>query len=795
MAVVIYNDSDGARTTKIFGCSFKSITAQMGFNSQPIVFSVTVVEEEHQDFTLKKNDVRSAQYVAFGELQIFGIVQSWERTTTDPNGTGIYVVRLTDCRTVLDSANIANVYVDQPDSEVALIDSNIIYIGSTGHTVADPDQNREEDTAIPFSQLIERVEAATLNYGNNTFEVDMTELKTLTNLLGEGPEQYYIEGEVRSLVSTITEFCNAVGAEWWVESKRKSVVDDTIVIQIKIVRRLDAIGNPQAIEMDELIVSHGSDHVIRRKDGYENTDLITNKVIWGGIKRNLKQFSDVQIKQFWGFDSNGQPLLFPSYTVPDESQYRRILTTADQMEDAINGDLENQMDLTQLNSLTKYANDFWGKRFYIELSKSNLSDTGKDLPDYPEVISAGWWEGDAYPHGTRQFDADVLIKLTTEDGRWGPFVKLSNIFLTGSGTVESPTVAHYVTWSPGVTNSNNVISRESEEYVKCKLEQYGRFVVITLPVALARYDISDTGEVDEDRFTRHDSLSKIWVPLMDRGIHYGPWSNAILSKSSVPQAGRSEVSVDRDLVPWTFGIRGLTNSAAQEGLVEMAAQKIDTLPGLSIINTGQLEVAGIPAVNIGQSIGKGGSITDIFIRFDQNGITTRYSMKLYTKELGEFKHKKQKEQEEQEIEDEKQKEDEFPETKDDLETPPETENESDTEGLSGPKKATREYVYQKPEGALGIIDFKEGGPFYTVRRLNYADIDPDTFAGGANITGSYFLAEWNNVRNLAEPENSPGLLPVGTRVTVSIFSEGENRPQVAYIEQTPQVFSPPPVIQ
>jgi len=800
MATVIYDDEWGARSTKVFGCSFKSITAQMGFNSQPIVFTVTVIEEADQDFTLDQYDVRSAQSVRFGELSILGIVQSWERTTTDPNGTGIYVVRLTDCRTVLDSANIANVYVDEPDSEVALIDSNVVYIGSDRTSESDSSSN-EEDNGVLFSTVMERVEATTLRYGNNVFEVDMSELATLENWRGEGVNQYYIEGEIRSLVSTITEFCNAVGAEWWVESQRKSVVDDTVVITIKTVRRLDGIGNPTAIEMDELVALHG-DRVIRRKDGYENQDITTHKVIWGGVKRKLDQVHGVEINQFWGFDEVGQPLASPSYTTPDEPQYRRISTDIAEMENALNGGLDGSMDSDQLAALKRYIDDVWGKRFYFALNKNTMSDIGQDLPNYPEIIPAGWWEGSTPPQGSlpggaRQFDPDILLKMTTEDGRWGPFVHLSELFTTGSGTVESPIVPHYVTWAPLVQNSNNLIPRESESFMKCTLEQYGRYVIMVLPVPLTRYYMdSDTGETSESRVTRHGSLSKAWVPIMDRGIHYGPWSNTPMVRSRVPSPGSSEVSIDKDLVPWTFGVRGLLDPMAQILLTEMAAQKIDTLPGLSVINTGQLEVADVPQVNVGQSIGLGGSVTEVFIRFDNNGVLTRYVMNLYTRELGEFKRKKQKEQETQQEEEEKEPEDNFPETKDDLESPPEPESAPETEeddGLTGPSEEQMSYVYDKPEGGMGIVSVKEGGPYYAVRRLNYADIDPNTFAGGLNITNSYFLSEWTGVRNLAETDSSPGLIPVGTKVTVSIFSESEFGPWVPYMEQTPQVFTPPVV--
>lgn len=798
MSVVIYDDTYGARPSKVFGCSFKSITSQMGFNSQPIIFTVTVVEEDDQDFVLDKDDVRSVQYVEFGELSIFGIVQSWERTTTDIQGTGIYTVRLTDCRTVLDAASIANVYVSEPESEVSLIDSNVIYTGTDG-TITDPDgSSKSEDYGTPFSLIMDRVEAATLKYGNNSFEVDMSELRPLTNMNGEGVEDYYIHGEIRSLISVITEFCTAVGAEWWVESRQKGIVDPTIIISIKVIRRLNKIGNPYAIQMDDLALMHAG-KIIRRTDGYENNyDTVTNKVLWGGIKRTLKETHGVGIKQFWGFDNDGVPLSSPSYTLPGDPYGSRIPTTIEEMEDAINGYLDGTISNDQLSALKKYADDYWGKRFYTETTRRTLSDGIKELTNYPEVIPAGWWESDGSPRGTSLFDSETLSRLTTEDGRWGAFVKLPNIYLTGSGTQESPIQPNYIEWASSVAESIGLLNQEDERYMKCIAEQSGPYVVMTLPVPLTRYYTDPvTKEIDEERFTRHSSLDKSWVPMMDRSLRYGPWSNNAVPLNAVQSAGIAEVNVDADLVPWTFGTRGMAHSSAMAQLTELAAQKIDVLPSMSVINTGQLEVADVPKVNIGQAVGDGGSITEIFVRFEPNGISTRYVMNLYTKELGEFKRRKQREFEKQKEKIEQQQIESFPTTNEDIQNPS-TEPVPDpaSQGLTGPTKKAIDWGSKRPEGGLGVILGTEfvTGPFYTVRRVSYQDIDPQTFAGNA-MAESYFLSEWHNVRNLAEDEYSPGLLLPGTRVTVSIFSEhDETGPWVPYIEQTPQVFAPPPVI-
>jgi hypothetical protein len=277
-------------------------------------------------------------------------------------------------------------------------------------------------------------------------------------------------------------------------------------------------------------------------------------------------------------------------------------------------------------------------------------------------------------------------------------------------------------------------------------------------------------------------------------------------------------NIDRDLVPWAFGGRGVTDEIASANLEDEAAKKVEFKEQDPVFLTGQLEVVGLPAINLSQPLsntfGRGSltNITEIYVRFDGNGITTRYTAALNSRDRKENDppdNEQQQIYEEKDISQQQSQldEDEFPEVFDDLapldddlltsdtdieEELEEALEETDNAELQGPSDATLEYIYDKPDGGLGVISVKEGGPFYAVRRLDYQDIDPETYAGGFDITGSFFLSEWTGTRNLAEPENSPGLLAVGTRVTVSIFSqEGLDGPYLPYIEQTPQVFSPP----
>jgi hypothetical protein len=94
------------------------------------------------------------------------------------------------------------------------------------------------------------------------------------------------------------------------------------------------------------------------------------------------------------------------------------------------------------------------------------------------------------------------------------------------------------------------------------------------------------------------------------------------------------------------------------------------------------------------------------------------------------------------------------------------------------------------EGGLGVIVDKAGsGPFYRVRRLNNIDIDPETFQRFAPDT--FLSSEWERVRNLAEPVDSPGYLLPGTQVTIQIYKIEDLSTGIPFMEQSPQTFSPP----
>lgn len=101
-----------------------------------------------------------------------------------------------------------------------------------------------------------------------------------------------------------------------------------------------------------------------------------------------------------------------------------------------------------------------------------------------------------------------------------------------------------------------------------------------------------------------------------------------------------------------------------------------------------------------------------------------------------------------------------------------------------------EVVTNKPEPGRAVIEAKQDGPFYNLRRLHYGDFNPSSAGEGA-FANSFYAESWAGVRNLSEPLDSPGYLLPGTIVTINFFSETELGPFVPFIEQNPQTFMPP----
>jgi len=773
---IVYTEEDGAQLTTVFGCSFKNITAQMGFDDQPIVFTLTIVEEENQSFTLKDQDVRSAQRITFGALDMIGIVQAWEESTIDPQGTGIYTVKLTDCRTVLDAVQVFlspgtnwqtnNFSRQNPEGSVGdPVDYGI-------NVIAVPTCARSSNTnyGVPMQYVKESIESATVYYGTDRFRIDLSELNQIPYNESHSSSPYLehtglrVEGSSRSVTAIITELCRSFGFQWWVEA---SYEGNTVIIKIKVIRRINEQDQPIPMKMDDLAALH-INQIIRRKDGYENRDATTRVVLQGGERRTLVYEDGNVFHQFWGWDTDGEPRALPAYPVFNQPGGTYRGTSISEMRRVLNGELDDAMDEVTLAAIKSYADAFWGRKFYTWIGDSDLDADGTP---WVETIPAGWWEEDTNP---ANLSGNAEQIFASEDGRWKPFVQLPN---------------PVGRWSNALLRNLSIIGHAGNLYMKCTLERVGKYVLITLGSAMETSQIIRVVGQDEtteseviDRMTR---LAGGWIPLMDRRKFYGPWLSD--ANQSTRVQGRVRVDIDTSLVPWKFARRGTTHSEGMAIMNEIAETKVKERVILEqIINTGQLETADIPQVNLGQQIGVAANVTQIHVQFGVNGVTTRYVLNQYTAELGKFKQKDREKTEEDPMAQSYFVSGNFDDLNQEFKTLQQPEN-MPSEKPESAQNAQMSIEFNKPTMGRILARSTERG-FYPFERYPCYEVTAiyDSEVGG--WTCPIGITDFH-CPNSGEPLDSPGYLRVGEIVTLNHI-KGTGK---AYISQSAKTFAPPTV--
>jgi len=895
----------GQRT--VFGLTIKSLSLDL--DDKEVKYTLTLIQDSGQIFELRNldftNGVAPLTNLHFGELNIIASVVSWEETLIDINGNSIFTVVLTSNGSIfLNSFKIVEAsYVDSPQ----LINNNILV----------PTQIINGKTFGPSIQSIFRL------FDDQIFQ--MAENTIFFNFDGLDPdinEERFVEvrsGET-TLLDAIEDFTRSNNFDYSLDFSllngnigisfvKTGLIEESSSLSSAFDNILDAIADAD----NDKIISYRKGYTITENfvqqhgDGIPKTDFLTQKIIHvvkGGYTSNLLNFTSSDIRQFWGFDSDGSLLGTPEKfskmvqilndenIVDEDIELRKFMNlwgrqyivnadtyteiaeyTQEQLQDIANeqqamtdfcealliyfnslperqlgdpyrdpgtlfrnfvsdyfiihteltdseenriiedaGASLNQISDplagdTLLDLIDEALNGIGGQNYpsideiqleigtQISLETSNLDQAliERPVPSGTEVVFY------AFPSGAHPLvnDANAQENFRNTDGRWPSYIELPdlprNIGLTSYG------------WSSKIVSSINHIESDSRHFIKVSVKKYKGYFIITIPgqaMMVSKTIVTGDGESGSVTvLSMADTLDNFFFSSINTQERYGPFivldgeiideqSNVFINALNDPKYKIVNIVDDR-LVPERFSNNGtFSRSESIEQMKDYISKNINSLSSLAPVSQsfGTLEVAGLPRKEAfdGTIFPDGAKISRISVSFSVEGIKTIYYIKsepIVEKprdEIGTMPDDPVLESGESDAAAQ------IDPVIDEYELPHDLEQV----GLSDAEKS---YIYKKPEGGLGVIVGKESstGPFYFVRRLNYADIDPQTFAGGLNITESYFLSEWHNVRNLAEPEDSFGYLLPGTRVTVSIFSEGEHRPQVPYIEQTPQVFAPP----
>lgn len=379
----------------------------------------------------------------------------------------------------------------------------------------------------------------------------------------------------------------------------------------------------------------------------------------------------------------------------------------------------------------------------------------------------------------------------SSDGRWPAYIELPE--LPGSASVVN------YEWASKIVSTINHVELDKKHYIRVDVRQLNNYYIITLPGQLLQIKSTKSEGTTKITLKVIERIESAYVATEDTKKLYGPF---IISEGKLlDENSQKFIDILSDSTKY------LVNNIIRDTLVPEAFNEDGTLTKIESIKAmknfilrnyktfnarlvwahrfGSLTVAGLPAEEAYSLFvfPDGATVNRVSVNFGIDGVRTTYYVDSPDHEDLKGVKVKQPDPHEDKEEPEKIKNEEPKIDEPKLESDPKQNTLSDNE---------MGYIYKKPEGGQGIIVGKSvvSGPRYNVRRVNYGDIDPETFAGGKLVTGQYFTLEWVDVINLAESINSVGLLLPGTRVNISIFSDSEHGPYLPYMEQTPPNSAP-----
>ena len=325
--------------------------------------------------------------------------------------------------------------------------------------------------------------------------------------------------------------------------------------------------------------------------------------------------------------------------------------------DAMDDDHEEAV--TRMYSfLLGYARDYYGKQFMVDIPNVDAAiepDTDKVRLSY-ETESLGFIDPDAWDLAiSNNIIPQDANRLAGEDGRFPPYVRYDNIVSLDFSEVPDDQIIY----NAGQTSA----------FIKCGIREGVAFenvsnvtgprAVVVLPgVVRQRITPGENNDqvgairtvLDDDIINGNSTPAEkenylngfgvdnqsdgraglailpdmAAIPLKNNKQTYGPWQ-------SVGSNGKMIFEQDPSLVPWNYG-----------GFAEMNivgdAKVNDNVSTMQELETGSIEIPGVPAYTMGQQlVGGGPYVTDVTVTIGEGGVTSRYQFSTWTPRFGRLR--------------------------------------------------------------------------------------------------------------------------------------------------------------
>jgi len=573
--------------TKLFGCSLRNISSQLGIGSSPSTLTVQLIRRPGDTFTLR--DVGGFVTIEIGAFHFIGIVESFE-ARDDTGGFGQYTVQISDVKSVFDNVQIfLNGTPLNKDASDGVAENsagrNIIFVA--------PEVTTDIDNGIRCGTIARIIESAKIYHRDFGITVSIDPL--VSAIRGD----YRIRGSALSLAALINQTATDHGLEWYIESVGSSAV-------VRLI--------PQRI-----VNTPVGGVVVSRAVGCELVRTNGTSAIVGSNKETLEWVSATRIKPFWGVDLQGNILDQPTFWITlQNGQREKRVTSEAEMRGIINGTItQEDVGPDYYYLIKRYAEAFWGRKFYFPILSSQYDSTGEPWID---TSRAGFWEepdGKATPDN---FGNEGVERFCTDDGRYVSFVKLPNPAKRVVRVGEN----YLISWWDNKLrqNSSVLVNSYGQWYMSCSTERYRKYIIITLPTQMLATRIDNPGtDAQVEGVDVITQLGALWLPIVHMTDTYGPW---VLGAGV---GGYADMVVDGSINPWNFGYRGMRWDEARAKMSEVAMSKLRAgQMNTNRSSTAELTVTGLPTQGLG-GVFDTNFITSISIQFSTGGVQTTYRSK------------------------------------------------------------------------------------------------------------------------------------------------------------------------
>lgn len=304
--------------------------------------------------------------------------------------------------------------------------------------------------------------------------------------------------------------------------------------------------------------------------------------------------------------------------------------------------------------VSSYAQDYYGKQFMVTIPNIGVRLNGSEYDLSMSLENGAWYDESTYGSYLAAANSGYLPynlnAASNGDGRIQCMMRIQNYSnynfddIPLDSLIDSGTNMFIKAEPVGITFINPALLT-------------GPRAVIKMPNAIVQKDISASNiwvliaqmlTDNPNNFTTtqitelHTSISRqadsaslksnaekiaimpdmALVPLKNKLSTYGPWV-------AIGTAGRVEVEIVDDLVPWNYGGMTPMNTIGQ-------ASVSSAITNLQESESGYVEFPGVPAVALGVPITAGGPyVTDVSVSIGEGGATTRYNMKTWTPKFGQ----------------------------------------------------------------------------------------------------------------------------------------------------------------